>query len=164
MPFERSIATQALDFEDLAAFSCCRGTDDPPWIKEAEHYIRVAALRHAGFVLAFRDAQGVLAAVSAFDLRDIHIPMSAPAPQPGWHLQVLALATAYQGKGRSTEVFMQTFEEMKAIAGERVLVTANVHNQHAASIAAAARAGLTYLVPKDEHYTVLLGEIPESPS
>ena len=164
MAFKRSIATQALDVDDLAAFSCCTGADDPPWIREAENYIRVAALRHAGFVLAFRDDHGVLAAVSAFDLRDIHIPMSAPAPQPGWHLQVLALATGYQGKGHSADIFMQTFDEMRAIASERVLVTANVHNQHAVSIAAAARVGLTYLLPKDEQYTVLLGEVPEPPS
>jgi RimJ/RimL family protein N-acetyltransferase len=161
LAFTRSIATQALDVDDLAAFSCCAGDDDPAWIREAENYIRVAALRHAGFVLAFRDDQGVLAAVSAFDLRDIHIPLNAPAPQPGWHLQVLALGTKYQRKGHSKEIFLQTFDEMRNIASERVLVTAYVHTDHAHSIHACAQVGLTYLQPKDEQYKILLGEVPE---
>jgi RimJ/RimL family protein N-acetyltransferase len=129
-------------------------------VREAEDYVRCFALRHADFVLAFRDDDGKLVAVSAFDRRDIELPLNAPTTHPGWHLQVVALAVEHQSKGFAADVFAQTFEEMRAIATERIFVTATVHRDHRASLAAAARAGLTQLVQMDEHYWVLLGEVP----
>lgn len=160
MDFERSIATYALDVDDLASFSCC-GEDPSPWELEAENYIRAFALRHAAFVLAFRDKSGRLAAVSAFDPREIHVPLNAPTPEPGWHIQVLALSKGLHNAGHSREIFTQTFDAMRTIAPERVLVTAHAHKEHAISLTACGRVGLTPLVPLDAHYWVLLGEVPE---
>jgi hypothetical protein len=51
---------------------------------------------------------------------------------------------------------------MRQIDAERVLLTANVHRNHTISRRACARVGLNPWTPLDEHYWVLLGEVPDT--
>jgi RimJ/RimL family protein N-acetyltransferase len=157
----RSFATRVLDTSEFAHFSCCPNPGEP-WVREAEDYVRGFVLGHATWVLAFRDEQNELVAVSAFDPRIIEVPLAQPVAHEGWHLQVVAIALQHQAQGLSRMVFEQTFEAMRDIAGHRVLVTANVHRAHTASRRAAARVGLLTLLPLDDDYLILLGQVPPS--
>jgi RimJ/RimL family protein N-acetyltransferase len=154
----RSFATRVQDADEFARFACCP-SGGPPWIREAEDYVRVSVLSHATWVLAFRDDDDALVAVSAFDPRVISIPLNEPVDHLGWHLQVVAVRLDRQRERLSQEVFARTFAAMREIAPERLLVTAHVHREHRASRTAAERAGLELLVPKDDHYWLLLGEV-----
>jgi RimJ/RimL family protein N-acetyltransferase len=159
LKLHRSFATRVLDTDEFATFRCC-GEPEEPWVLEAENYIRGFVLGHATWVLSFRDASGELIAVSAFDRRVIEVPLIRPERHEGWHLQVLAVSLQHQGRGLAKQVFEGTFGAMREIASDRVLVTANVHRENAASRVAAERSGLLPLQPLDEHYWVLLGEVP----
>ena len=159
MKLRRSFAVTVGDAEEFASFSCCPD-DGPAWVREAENYVRVYALGHANWVLAFRDEADELVAVSAFDPRVIEIPLVAPVEHDGWHLQVVAIALPYQGQGLSAFVYSETFAAMREVSQQRELVTANVHSLHTASRRAAARAGLDTLVPIDDDYIRLLGVVP----
>jgi RimJ/RimL family protein N-acetyltransferase len=114
------------------------------------------------WVLAFRDDEQRLVAVSAFDPRRIDIPLNAPVEHHGWHLQVVALDREQQGHGLAQVVFAETFAAMREVDPARILVTGNIHKDNSPSFAAAGRAGLTRLVPLDEHYWVVLGEVPKA--
>lgn len=117
-------------------------------------------LREAQETLAFRTEQGELVAVSAFDPRVITFPPTEPIEHQGWHLHVVAIALEYQRQGLCGQVLQETFAAMRDIDSSRVFVTANVHNEHRSSIKACATAGLTFWLPKDEHYSILFGEVP----
>ncbi len=147
--------------DEFNRFRCWDGDPDTPWIEEAENYVRVSVLGDAEFVLAIRDDQEHLVAVAAFDYRIIEVPIVRPQQHAGWHLQVVALDLELQGMRLSGEVFQLVFDAMTQVDADRVLVTAHVHIKHAASLAACQRVGLTVLKPLDEHYDVLLGEVPK---
>jgi RimJ/RimL family protein N-acetyltransferase len=159
LALRRSFATRVLDADEFAGFRCCPNPGEP-WVQEAENYVRAFVLGHATWVLAFRDEQEELVAVSAFDPRIVEVPLAQPVAHEGWHLQVVAIAVEHQRQGVSRAVFDETFATMRDIAGHRVLVTANVHRDHVASRTAAERVGLLPLVPIDEHYWMLLGKVP----
>jgi RimJ/RimL family protein N-acetyltransferase len=128
---------------------------------EAEDFVRGSVLRRVKYTLAFRDEQDALIAVSAFDERQIRVPVIDPVAHQGWHLQVVAIALPYQRLGISQMVFEETFAAMREIDESRIHVTANVHNEHRSSIKACAHVGLEYWIPKNEHFTILIGEVPE---
>jgi len=154
---ERSPATLANDAE-FAAFACC-GTEDAPWIREAENYVRAWALRRSEHCLAFRDA-GELVAASAFDASVLGgFPLVEPVDRLVWHLNVVAMSAAYQRQGLSSEVFRSTFEVMRDIDPRREDVTANVHREHTASLAACSGVGLEFLMPLDDDYVLLFGPV-----
>ena len=159
MGWERSFATYAADVDDFAAFECWDGDPATPWIAEVEDYVRVSALRHALFNVAFWDEQGKLVAASAFDPQPVRMPLCSPSESPGWKLQALAISLEHQAQGRSTEVFAETFAAMREADARRTLVTASLHREHTRSRKACERAGLTILLPGPEFH-ILLGEVP----
>ena len=111
-------------------------------------------------MLAHRNDAGTLVAVSAFDMTTIGIPLLSPLDHPGWHLQVVAISADHQNQRLSGEVFANTFAAMRQLDTDRVFVTANVHREHVVSLRACARADLTPWIQLDDHYWILLGEVP----
>jgi RimJ/RimL family protein N-acetyltransferase len=160
MDLQRTFASREADADDFAAFSCWDGNPNAPWIEEAENYVRGWVLSNARHVLAFRDGEGHLVAVTACDERVVSVPLVAPADHPGWHLQVLAIELSYQRQGLSRDVLARTLDAMREIDPARALVTAHVHKDHDASLRSCAQAGLTRFFLKDDDYWVLLGEVP----
>ncbi len=157
----RSPANRADDAE-FAEFCCC-DSDAPAWEVEAENYVRASALGHSEHVLAMRNDDGLLVAVSAFTRRDIEIvPVAQPTQQVGWHLQVMAVRLEHQRQGVCGEAFALTFEAMRELDDRRGLITAHVHKDHGPSLAACEKVGLERLMPlgQDEDYWVLLGTVP----
>jgi hypothetical protein len=57
-------------------------------------------------------------------------------------------------------LLVDLFAAMRAEDQERVLVTAYVHEANDGGIRAAARLGITPLIPRDGGYLLLLGEVP----
>lgn len=161
MALKRARATAADDGE-FAAFSCWDGDDSTPWIEEAENYVRGFVLREVEYTFAFRDDDDQLVAVSAFDRRSIVVPPADPVEHPAWQLQIVAITLGLQRQQLCREVFEMTFDAMRAADPKRVLVAAHVHNEHRASRRACEAVGLEYWFPKDDTYTILLGEVPES--
>jgi hypothetical protein len=154
-----SFATE-YDTGEFSQFTCCTDASAPPWVREAEIYVRDWALRRAQHVLAHRNGAGALVAVSAFDRTTIGIPLLSPLDHPGWHLQVVAILDDHQNQRLSREVFDNTFVAMTQLDVDRVFVTANVHRDHAVSLRACANVGLEPWIPLDDHYWILLGEVP----
>jgi RimJ/RimL family protein N-acetyltransferase len=156
-----SFASRNNDEEDFAAFSCWDGSPDDPWAQEVEDYIQWWVLRRARYAIALRNEHDELVAVAAFDERVIAVPLVAPVDHSGWHLLVMAIRLEDQRRGLSSEVFSAVFEAMRAIDPDRVLYTAYAHRDNRASLRAGERVGLLRLRPKDEHYWILLGEVPD---
>ncbi len=148
------------DDDEFGTFSCWDGDPSAPWVAEVENYVRAWALRDAQYVLTFRDDEGTLVAVAAFDKRVISVPIVEPIDHPGWHLLVVAIRLQDQRKGLSRDVFGGIFEAMRAVDSDRVLYTAYVHIANRSSVEACARVELLPFVQKDEHYWILLGEVP----
>lgn len=63
--------------------------------------------------------------------------------------------------GLSTEVFNTTFEAMRLVDPERLLYVAYAHRENHASLRAGRRMGLLQFHLKDDHYWILLGEVPD---
>jgi GNAT superfamily N-acetyltransferase len=148
----------AIEFD---AFSCWDGDPAAVWAHEVENYIRGRLLwRFDSITLAFRE-HGELVAVSSFFGSSIGLPLVEPVEQPTWHLDVFAVRLDRQRRGFATEVFQQTFAEMRQEDLERILVTGYVHRDNDLSFIACERAGLTRLIPRDDDYWIVLGEVPE---
>jgi hypothetical protein len=160
VPLVTSRAIAGRDDEDFAAFECWDGDPTAYWSEEVENYVRGSVLRHAHYVLAFRDGDGKLAAVSAFDSRVIQVPLVAPSSHPTWHLQVIAVRLDLQGHHVADQVFAETFRAMRDEDKNRDIVTGNVHRANAPSRHACARHGLDSFLPLDADYDIVLGEIP----
>jgi hypothetical protein len=156
-----SFARPEDDGDDFARFACWDGAPSTAWVAEVENYIRVWALRHAKYVVAFRNELGELVAVAAFDDRVIGVPLVNPVDHAGWHLLVIAIRLEDQRSGLSREVFDGVFAAMREVDPDRILYTAYVHRANRASFEACKRVDLLPLHLKDEHYWVLLGEVPE---
>lgn len=143
------------------AFACWDRDPTTVWALEIENYIRARLLwRFENITLAFRE-DGELVAVSSFYPSTIGLPLVEPIEQPSWHLDVLAIQLQRQRLGLAAEIFRQTFEEMQAEDPGRILVTGFVQRSNAASLIACGRAGLTPLIPRDDEYWIVLGEVPE---
>lgn len=151
------------DGDEFARFTCAEVESADPWVLEVEAYVRSWVLRHAHHVLAHRDEEGTLVAVSAFDGTVVGIPLLSPLDHPGWHLQVVAISHNHQNQRLSAEVFSGTFEAMRGLDLDRVFVTANVHGLHVVSLRACAQVGLTPWIQLDADYWILLGEVPPLP-
>lgn len=160
MALSWSYATPDDDTDEYREFNCWDGDDHFPWVEEVENFIRHWVLRKTPHVLSFRAADGELAAVAAFERRNIYVPLVDPELHAGWHLQVVAVRLEDQSNGLSRDIFTGVFEAMRQHDDERILYTAHVHRENGASIAACAKVGLDLLHPKDDHYWVLLGEVP----
>jgi hypothetical protein len=149
------------DATEFDAFACWDGDAAAVWAHEVENYIRGRLLwRFENITLALRE-EGELAAVSSFYASTIGLPLVEPVEQPSWHLDVLAVQLQRQRVGLAAEVFEQTFAEMRTEDQDRILVTGFVHRDNAASFAACERAGLMRLIPRDNDYWIVLGEVPE---
>ena len=48
----------------------------------------------------------------------------------------------------------------REIDDSRGYITAYAHKDHHVSLKVCAGVGLTFWMPKDEHYSILLGEVP----
>lgn len=149
------------DEDDFASFCCWDGSPSAPWVEEVENYVRGWVLRDARHVLALRNEDGELVGVAAFEERTIGVPLAAPVDHPGWHLLVVAIRLEDQRCGLSGDVFAAVFEAMRAVDANRVLYTAYVHRDNQASLRACGGVGLLPFQPKDDHYWILLGEVPE---
>ena len=160
MPLTHEYATPESDGE-LDAFRCWDGTPDIPWVEETENYVRAWMLGTAEHVLLFRDPEGELVAVAAFDRRTVEVPLVAPQAHPSWHLQVIAIDLDHQNQHLFDEVLPGVYEEMRRLDPERVLFTGHVHHQNTASLRAAARHDIDHFFWRDDHYVVVLGEVPE---
>lgn len=160
MPLTREYATPLSEGE-LDSFCCWDGAPNTPWAEEAENFVRAWMLGTVEHILLFRD-QDALIAVSAFDRRKIEVPLVAPRANPGWHLQVVAVTLDRQGHGLFDDVILGTFAEMRQLDPERVLITGSVHRENQRSFQACARHGIDYFLPRDDHYVVVLGEVPET--
>jgi RimJ/RimL family protein N-acetyltransferase len=151
-------AVPPVDRDDFARFCC---SDGSAWCDEAERHVRIHALGDT-FALALRDDAGALVAVSSFYPRVIDlVPVVAPLPQPGWHLQVLAIAADHQRHGLAAEVFAETFARMREYGPERELVSAVVRQEHRVSRKVAEAAGLMFLGERGDGYINLVGFVPE---
>jgi RimJ/RimL family protein N-acetyltransferase len=158
---QRSFATRA-DDADFAGFECC-GDDAAPWALETENYVRSSVLGHAEHVLALRDEEGALVAVSAFDRKRIEVPRAVdPLDLKGWQLQVVAVHRESQRNGLCAAVFANTFDAMRDLDPGRGVVQANVHKDNSPSIKACRNAGLFELMPLEPEgeYWILLGRVP----
>lgn len=150
-------AIPSVDVHDFARFACSNGA---PWCDEAENHVRIFALRDT-FALAFRNDDGLLAAVSSFRPETIDlVPMANPQPVLGWHLQVVAIASSHQRVGLAAEVFATTFARMREYGPDRELVTAVVHREHRVSRKVAEAAGLMFLHERGDGYINLIGPVP----
>lgn len=148
----------AIEFD---GFGCWDRDPLTVWAHEVENYIRGRLLwRFENVTLAFRE-EGQLIAVSSFYPTTIGLPLVEPIEHPSWQLDVLAVQLHRQRAGLAAEIFRQTFEEMRHEDPERVLVAGFVHRSNGPSFDVCARAGLTPLVPRDDHYWIVLGEVPE---
>ena len=147
------------DKGELAGFSCSTESPSEPWAQEAENFIRGWVVNHSEKVLLFRTMDAQIAAVTAFSSRQVEVPILEPQTHAGWHLDVVGVATELQGAGIGRLVIGSTFDEMRSVKPERVLVTATVHKENAAAMRCAASVGLTPLIAKDAHYWVLLAEL-----
>jgi hypothetical protein len=156
-----SFASLNDDEDEFAAFTCWDSSPGAPWVEEVENYVRAWVLRDAPHVLALRNERGDLVAVAAFDERTISVPRVAPVDHPGWHLLVVAIRLEDQRRRLSREVFSAVFEAMREVDRERSLYTAYAHREHRASLRACKCVGLLPFWPKDNHYWILLGEVPE---
>lgn len=126
--------------------------------------MRGSVLGHSEYVLAMRDEQGLLVAVSGFKRRLVEIvPVAQPIQQPGWHLHVMAVRLEHQQQEICGQAFVHTFDAMREIDDTRSLITAHVHKNHRPSLAACEKVGLEPLVPlgQDQDYWILLGRVPE---
>lgn len=163
MTLSRSFAGRD-DDGDFAAFCCWDGSDGKPWLEEVENYIRGALLRQPDmYMLAFRE-EGQLVAVSAFYKRTIGLPALDPIDHDAWHLEVMAVRLDRQGQGLSREVLDQTLAVMLEADPERVLIVGVAHRDNTPAFAAGAQIGLIKFVQQDEHYWVLVGELPDDPA
>ncbi len=160
MSLHWSFASREHDESDFARFQCWDGDERLPWVEEAENYVRASVLRHSQYVLAFRDQNDDLLAVSAFDPRVVLVPIVNPIEHPAWHLQVMAIRLDQQRRGLSAGVFKGTFAAMRSVDPHRVLYTANVHKDNRPSLKAGVAVGLWPFQKKDDHYLELLGEVP----
>jgi hypothetical protein len=156
LAWQASFATPEVDVDEFAAFRCWDGDKNKPWIEQVENYVRVRVLKAALHTLAFRDGRGELVAVSAFDPTPIEIPVIKPVVHLGWQLQVVAICQRHQRNGRSREVYEQTFAAMRDTNSARTFVTAKIHREHRASLAAANRAGLELLMTGDPFHTMIV--------
>lgn len=152
-------------------FSCWDGDEDEYWAHEAEYFIRQRAIAETYRTLVFRDHDGLVAAVSAFDKRGVRPNEAAKFVHDGWLLQVVGVRRDLQG-GRvesdvascpgtmrvSEYVFRKTFERMRELDPTREVVTARVHEENRRSIEAARRVGLERTVREDADYWRMLGK------
>jgi hypothetical protein len=158
MTLVRSFAG-ADDDGDFARFRCWDGDSDNFFAEEAEIWIRNTGLLYepGTFNLAFR-ADGVLVAVASFYRRSWPIP--PPADRPAWHLDVMAIHRDRQRAGLSAEVFAGTFEVMREVEPDRVLISGFIHRLNFAAYAACSAVGITLWTPRDEDYVIVIGEVP----
>jgi hypothetical protein len=153
----------------LLGFRCWSGDEDETWVLEVEEYIRLIALRTAERVLLFEPAEGQVAGVTAFGRQEIS--PSGTRRVPGWRLEVVALALAWQGKSvvaaiagcaprmKASEYLLRaTFRRMRELDRRRRLVVARVHDGNVASMVAAARVGLDRTRRESDEYWEMLGE------
>jgi RimJ/RimL family protein N-acetyltransferase len=155
---ERSLAIRGRDDAEFARFQCWDGNAATPWVELAEEYARVWALRISDHVLAFRDDDGELIAVSAFSRGAIDIPFIGGAEHPAWYIEVVAIAVDHQRQGLSQDVFVGTFEIMQELDPTRILVTGKVHKDHSASRKACAAVGMHGLFEENDGYWIVLGD------
>ena len=159
MDVQRSFAGPD-DRDDLAQFDCWDGNPEEPWADEAQNYVRAWVLSKSAHTIVFKDADGQIVGVSAFSPRLIGLPLVQPVEHPAWHVDVVAVVRRLQGNGFAQQIFAGTFEAMQQCGPDRILATANVHRNNARSLSACAKAGLHALMPLDDHYWILLGEVP----
>lgn len=149
------------DDGEFASFRCWDGDRQKPWVEEVENYVRAGLLRQPGmYVLAFRE-EGELVGVSAFYRRTIGLPALDPVDHDAWHLEVVAVRLDRQGESLSRVILEQTLAMMREEDPQRVLVVAVCHRENGAALAACERVGLLPFVQQDEHYWVLVGELPD---
>lgn len=161
-------ATKARDAHALLSFACWDGDPELPWAGEAEHFIRTRALASTYKTLVFRAPDRTVAAVSAFDRREVGAGRRQLA---AWHLQVVGVRRDLQRTiveseiaGCPTEmrvseyVLRKSFERMIEIDPERVLVTARVHEDNRPSIVACARVDLQRTERERGPYWRMFGE------
>lgn len=160
MALRWEFAERASHDQDFAEFACWDGRSGRPWIEETENYVRGWVLREATHVLAFRDRAGALLAVAAFDEHAVAVPLVEPVEQPAWLLRVIAIDLEHQRTGLSAQVFAGTFEAMREVDHDRVLVIARAHRRNRASLAACKSVEMLPFRAIDEHYLELLGEVP----
>jgi hypothetical protein len=167
-----SVGTKAVDGHDLLRFRCWDGDPDEPWIGDVEEYVRVLALKSAFRTLVFRDDGGEVAAVTAFDRREVRPFEAARYLVPGWHLQVVAVSLRYQGSLVENDILgcppamkmaeyahRSTYRYMLEIDPARQFITARVHDENRRSIKAAARVDLERTVREDVDYWRMLGPV-----
>jgi hypothetical protein len=166
------VGSKAADGHDLLGFTCWDGDPEEPWVAEVESYVRALALKSADHTLVFRDDDGELAAVTAFDSRDIRPFEAARYLVPGWHLQVVAVSLSYQRTVVESDiarcapemkaaeyVHRATYGHMLGLDSGRVAVTARVHEDNRRSMRAAARVDLHRTVREDLEYWRMLGPV-----
>jgi hypothetical protein len=154
-----SFATAA-DRDELAQFVCWDGNPYEPWVEEAQNFVRAWMLSRTQHCLMTRGEARRLIAVAAFDPRVIGLPLVRPIDHNAWHIQVLAVSLPFQAHGLAASIFDQVFAAMRQLDPDRVLVTANVHRDNHHSLSACSKVGITPLVPVEEAYWLLLGEVP----
>lgn len=148
------------DADLFDSFACWDGDPDKPWVEEVENYVRIHVLKDCPHTLAFFDEDEQLIAVSAFRPSQVLIPRLVGQSRPSWHLVVAAVSLEHQGRGCSAQVFDESFDTMRGLDGDRLLVTGYVHQDNLASLKACAKAGLDPFEPKGGGYIVVLGEVP----
>jgi hypothetical protein len=164
-----SVATKAADGHDLLGFSCWNraAEEGANWLLEVEEYVQRVAVGSAYRTLTFRDSDGKLRGVTAFDKRAVQL---GRVVHSGWHLQVVALAADFRGRLAHSDIegtkdlmpaseylFRRTFVEMRAIDPDRQLVTARVHDDNLRSVAAARRVDLLRTERETDDYWLMLG-------
>lgn len=165
-------ATKRQDGHDLLNFNCWNGDPEEPFAAEAEDYIRRLALGSTYKTLTFRASDGTLAAVSAFDRRDVQPYLAARFLVPGWHLQVIGVALPFRSSlvacalppcpsevKISEYVFRRTYARMLEADPKRNVVTAMIHGDNARSIEACRRVQLERTVREDETYWRMMGSV-----
>lgn len=160
MALHRTFANRADDGDDFSRFRCWNGDDQLPWVEEVEDDIRGGWIfKRAPHVLALREDDGELVAVSAFLSRPVYIPIAAPEEVDAWHLHVLAVHIDHQGGGLSAEVIAETLAAMGEVDPARAIFTVRVHEQNAPSIALCNRYRLAPFPQRDPPYLELLGDV-----
>lgn len=158
MELHTFVANDEKDRAEFLNFDSC-GDDASPWAVAADIYASTWATRKAAHCLGLRDNDGRLAAVSAFDPRSFDLSDTGDLTE-GWHLQVIAVRHDLHNRRVADDVFALTWAHMLVIDNERLLVSAHVHRDNAASLRCCERNGLSRTRELEDGYLLLLGVVP----
>jgi ribosomal protein S18 acetylase RimI-like enzyme len=153
------------DDPEFTTFTCWDGDPEKWWAQEAQNSIRNWILRP--WLVGLPEAtafkwcdDGELVGVAAIGTRVLTYPQVAPRDHVVGHIDLLAVSLPHQREGVSRVVLGELIDLFREDGLVLAGVTADVHQDNTAALAAAAEFGITKYLPKDDDgYWILFGEL-----